>query len=281
MKVSNILIAASVCLITTVSAETTTTTGKPGKKKPAVAQKNNDTITTKSGLRYVITKKNPTGTQAKKGDKIEAHYTGTLTNGKKFDSSRDRNQTFGFVIGNQEVIAGWDEGFAYLKEGETATFIIPDSLGYGARDMGDIPPHSTLIFDVELVKIVKPYPYEPFSGKGKDTITLASGLKYIVIEPGDPAVKATTGQMASVHYAGYLMDGTMFDNSFQRLETISVEVGGGGVILGWQAMLPLMCKGMKVRVIIPAAMAYGAKGYPGVIPPNATLIFDMILMELK
>lgn len=281
MKINTILTFASICIVSALSAQTSTSGKKPVKSQPVAVAKTNDTVTTKSGLRYVITKSNPSGAKAEKGNKVEAHYTGTLTNGKKFDSSRDRNQTFGFVIGNQEVIAGWDEGFAYLREGETATFIIPDSLGYGAADMGDIPPHSTLIFDVELVKIIKPYPYEPFSGKGKDTITLSNGLKYIIIEPGDPAAKAKAGQKASVHYAGYLMDGTMFDNSFQRLETISVDVVGGGVILGWQAVLPLMSKGMKIRVIIPPAMGYGPKGYPGVIPPNATLIFDMILMDLQ
>jgi peptidylprolyl isomerase len=253
------------------------------KAKPNIAQAStqNDTVTCKSGLRYVITQKNPKGIKAAKGDRVEAHYTGTLLNGKKFDSSRERNQTFSFTLGKGEVIAGWDEGFGILKKGEKATLIIPASLGYGSQDMGDIPPNSTLIFDVELVNVQKPIIYKPFSGKGKDTVRLKSGLKYIVIDKGNPKMKAQLSQTASVYYAGYLMDGTMFDGNFDRFEPINVPVTGAGMIKGWQEILPRMNKGMKVRVIIPPALAYGAQGYPGVIPENATIIFDMFLSDLK
>jgi len=252
--------------------------GSAAKSKTAAGK---DTITTKSGLRYVITKRNPKGLKAAKGDKVEAHYTGTLTNGKKFDSSRDRNETFSFTLGQGQVIAGWDEGFSYLRQGEKATLIIPPAIGYGAQDMGDIPPNSTLIFDVELVKVNKPVAYKPYSGKGKDTVKLKSGLKYIVIHPGSPAMKAKPGQTASIFYAGYFLDGKKFDGNFGGFEAFKLPVIGAGVIKGWQEMLPLMNKGMKVRAIIPPHLAYGEKGYPGVIPPNATLIFDMFLQDLK
>ena len=257
---------------------------KPNAKSKAysaqVASKN-DTITCKSGLRYVITQKNPKGVKAAKGDRVEAHYTGTLLNGKKFDSSRDRNQTFSFTLGQGEVIAGWDEGFGILRKGEKATLIIPASLGYGAADMGDIPPNSTLIFEVELVNVQKPLVYKPYSGAGKDTVKLSSGLMYIVIDKGNPKMKAQLNQTASVYYAGYLMDGTKFDGNFDRFEPITVPVTGAGMIKGWQEILPRMNKGMKVRVIIPPALAYGAQGYPGVIPANATIVFDMFLSDLK
>jgi peptidylprolyl isomerase len=241
----------------------------------------NDTVTTKTGLRYVITKKNPKGIAPAAGDQIEAHYTGTLTNGKKFDSSKDRNQTFSFILGAQQVIPGWDEGFSYLKTGESATLIIPSELGYGAQDMGDIPPNSTLIFEVELVSVKKPIAYTAFSGKGKDTVKLKSGLKYIIINAGDKTNKAKEGQTASIYYAGYLTTGEKFDGNFGTFEPFKLPVVGASVIGGWREILPLMNKGMKVRVIIPAYLAYGEKGYPGVIPPNATLIFDMYLEDLQ
>ena len=144
-----------------------------------------------------------------------------------------------------------------------------------------ILPNSTLIFDVELVNVQKPIAYKPFSGKGKDTVKLSSGLKYIVIDKGNPKLKAQLNQTASIYYAGYLMDGTKFDGNFDRFEPINVPVTGAGMIKGWQEMLPRMNKGMKVRVIIPPALAYGAQGYPGVIPENATIIFDMFLSDLK
>jgi FKBP-type peptidyl-prolyl cis-trans isomerase len=262
------LLALSFCLSQTAEA----------KKTPKV--KPNDTVTTASGLRYVITQRNPTGELASKGNRVTAHYTGTLVNGKKFDSSKDRNQPFSFVLGVGQVIKGWDEGFSVLRKGEKATLIIPSTLGYGEQDMGDIPPHSTLIFEVEMLEILKPMQYIPFSGFGKDTVTTPSGLKYIVIDKGIDSVQAKAGQNAAVYYTGYFTNGDKFDGNFDQFEPIVLPVVGAGVIKGWQEMLPLMHLGMKVRVIIPGYLAYGERGYPGVIEPNATLIFDMFLSDL-
>lgn len=250
-----------------------------GQPKKAAAAVMNDTITTKSGLRYVITKKNPKGAKAAKGDRVEAHYTGTLTDGKKFDSSRDGGAPFGFTLGQGEVIAGWDEGFGYLREGERATLIIPPGLGYGGQDMGSIPPNSTLIFDVEVFHVHKKH--IPFSGKGKDTVTLKTGLRYIVIAKGDAGKKVKAGDTASIYYAGYLVNGNKFDGNFEGCSPLVMPVSEARIIEGWKQMLPLMNRGMKVRVIIPAYLGYGQKGYPGVIPPNATLIFDMYLADLN
>ncbi len=110
-------------------------------------------MVTTSGLEYEDTVEGA-GASPTKGQTAVVHYVGTLTNGKKFDSSRDRGQPFSFRVGVGEVIQGWDEGVASMKVGGIRKMTIPSALGYGARGAGGvIPPHATLIFEVELIEI--------------------------------------------------------------------------------------------------------------------------------
>lgn len=108
---------------------------------------------TASGLYYVVEKEGA-GVKAESGKNVSVHYTGTLADGKKFDSSYDRNQPISFVLGQGQVIKGWDEGIALMKVGSKLKLIIPSSLGYGANGAGGvIPPNATLIFETELVDV--------------------------------------------------------------------------------------------------------------------------------
>jgi FKBP-type peptidyl-prolyl cis-trans isomerase len=110
-------------------------------------------ITTKSGLAYVDLKIG-TGKEAKPGDTVTVHYTGRLKDGTKFDSSVERDEPFPFQLGAGNVIKGWDEGVAGMKEGGKRKLRIPPELGYGAGGRGKvIPPNAVLIFDVELLKV--------------------------------------------------------------------------------------------------------------------------------
>jgi FKBP-type peptidyl-prolyl cis-trans isomerase FkpA len=95
------------------------------------------------------------GVTAAAGHTVSVHYTGWLTNGNKFDSSKDRNDPFEFALGARQVIAGWDEGVQGMKVGGTRKLTIPPGLGYGARGAGGvIPPNATLVFEVELLEIL-------------------------------------------------------------------------------------------------------------------------------
>jgi FKBP-type peptidyl-prolyl cis-trans isomerase len=116
--------------------------------------KTTDTITTESGLKYLVVKKSNNPTKAEKGMMVDVHYTGFLTDGKVFDSSIERGNPISFELGTGSVIKGWDEGIALMNIGDKYRLIIPADLGYGANGAGsDIPPHATLLFDVELVNV--------------------------------------------------------------------------------------------------------------------------------
>ena len=116
-------------------------------------KKNNIIVKPTADGLYYIEKAKGTGPQAVPGKKVKVHYTGTLLDGKKFDSSRDRKEPYEFTLGSGQVIRGWDEGIAMMKQGGKATLIVPSSLGYGDRTSGPITPFSTLVFEVELLEV--------------------------------------------------------------------------------------------------------------------------------
>lgn len=146
MKViSSLLLLAMTALVAgQVSGPAVSAQEKKSKKK---------VVTTKSGLKYIDLKVGK-GAKAKKGDTVVVHYTGWLKNGKKFDSSKDRNRPFSFPLGAGRVIKGWDEGVQGMKVGGVRKLIIPSKLAYGERGAGGvIPPNAELTFEVQLLKI--------------------------------------------------------------------------------------------------------------------------------
>lgn len=207
------------------------------------------------------------GTEVMQNDRVTVHYTGWLTDGTKFDSSVDRGTPFEFVVGAHMVIRGWDEGLLGMKVGGKRKLTIPSEMGYGERGAGDvIPPNATLVFEIQLLDVQK----VPEPGQ----------LQIVEVQVGTGA-EAQNGKSVSVHYTGALEDGTVFDSSYDRGEPIEFPLGAGMVIQGWEQGLLGMKEGGKRQLRIPYNLGYGSRGYPGVIPAYATLIFEVELVAVK
>ena len=139
----------ALCLFSICTSEAAAQTRRRTPRSPSAA------ITTPSGLTYLITKKGM-GRLLKAGDTVVLNYTGTLTNGLKFDSSYDHNEPLSFKLGAGRVIKGWDEGVGKLRVGDHAILVIPGKLAYGPKGIANvIPPDATLIFMVEVLDVNK------------------------------------------------------------------------------------------------------------------------------
>lgn len=352
--------------------------------------------TTASGLQYGVLTAGREEPPPAANDVVIVHYTGWLTNGTRFDSSRDRDEPFRTPLDG--VIAGWIEGLQLMAPGARYKFVIPPALGYGDRVVSSIPANSTLVFDVELLEVIRMPRFRPadqdkqqtresglkyevvkkgtgpacspgdgvsfrfalFSVDGelkvcteqnnqrlsgtRDTLafpflqelmdlmqvgdvfrvevpaelcqkdrpiaglppgattvweiellgstgvpkfqasdpknlkTTDSGLQYEVIKEGTGKRPTATSRVLA-HYTGWFTDGKVFDSSYRR--GLPSEFGLDQVIKGWTEGLQLMQEGAEYQFVIPSELAYGSEGRGEAIPPNATLVFRVVLLEVK
>jgi len=252
----------------------------PGSPESPIEVAESDYTETDAGLKYYALHEGE-GDESEEGQVVSIHYTGWLEDGTKFDSSLDRAQPFSFQLGEGQFIPGIDEGIVSMKVGEQRQFVIPPELAFGEAGLpGFIPPDTTLVVEVELLDIMPGAPAAPTEVDEDDYTTTESGLKYYDFEEGTGDTPET-GQQVVVHYTGWLEDGTKFDSSLDRGTPFPFTLGVGQVIPGWDEGVATMKVGGKRQLVIPADLAYGDDGAGGTIPPGATLIFEIELLEIN
>ena len=249
------LVASLVCLSLPLAA----------RQEPPAA-KDAEAVTTASGLKYTVLKAGD-GAKAKVGDVVRMHYTGWLTDGKKFDSSHDRGEPLFVEVGRGKVIKGWDEAIQLMSKGQKMKLTLPPEIAYGDKGFaGAIPPKATLVFEVELVDFA--WSFQPLAAEGRKTT--ASGLAYQVLRPGSGATPQSA-EFVSVRYAAWKPSGDLVrwsENEQQMRRTppsipVNVRVSSAESPF-FQEALALTPLGGATRLEASASQCFPARLPPGV-----------------
>ncbi|KAK8588461.1 hypothetical protein V6N13_087384 [Hibiscus sabdariffa] len=226
----------------------------------------------KQGLKKKLVKEGEGYENPESGDEVEVHYTGTLLDGTKFDSSRDRGTPFKFTLGQGQVIKGWDEGIKTMKKGENAILTIPPELAYGeSGSPPTIPPNATLKFDVELL-----------SWTSVKDICKDGGLFKKILTEGEKWENPKDLDEVLVNYEAKLEDGTVVAKADGKEFTVK----DGHFCPALAKAVKTMKKGEKVLLTVKPQYGFGEKGKPaagaeGAVPPNATLQITLELISWK
>jgi FKBP-type peptidyl-prolyl cis-trans isomerase len=242
------------------------------------------TQTTESGLKYIRLSEGTPNTKVADGTTIFVTYDGTLLSDTRFDQNTDT--TFSFVLGRGSVIAGWDEGLKLMNQGETATFVIPNTLAYGTTGSGQlIPAYAPLAFTLTLIKSEKQrlYEYIAANGLSGDTTSTASGLLYAIEQVGTGTQNPLATSTVQIKYtAGYIDS----QGALQIFEIITNAVNltldntnddrrNTGLVEG----LRLMKVGDKRTLLMPSSLGFGASG-KGAVPRRVPLVYSVELVGI-
>ena len=272
-----------------------------------IAQKAITVAANPSGI-YFIEKKKGTGKSPVKDDYVSAHFIVSRLTGEQIFSTYEQNEPVDFQFGSRFENLGFQEAVAMMRVGGTAQALVPSSMAFGAQGAGDIiAPFTPLFYDLELVNVMSKGEWDKkqavkaaqkqaddarlekeearllqkyLKESGITTPALPSGLIYIERQKGT-GPKADAGMRVQVHYTGKLLDGSIFDSSYDVGQPYEFVLGRKGVIAGWEEGIALMNEGGKATLVIPSKLAYKDRGAGGGrIPPFASLVFDVELVKV-
>lgn len=231
---------------------------------------------TPSGLEYIIIKKG-TGEKTKKGDRIYINFTTRINPDSVFDSNLSSGKPYTFILGQEEVLKGWEEGISLLSVGDSAHFRIPPTLAYGEKKIGSIPANTTLLLAVKVVKTEQAF----YNLIGKDSLTFPNGLKKILISTSKGEM-ATPYNEVTMQFTGYVVNKKGYKRVFQSSLTNSTlaifQLGTGRMVKGLDEGIQTMRIGEKATFIVPPNLGFG-KEDSGIIPGNSTVYFDIELLN--
>ncbi|MER0440158.1 FKBP-type peptidyl-prolyl cis-trans isomerase [Emticicia sp. W12TSBA100-4] len=243
-----------------------------------ISSKNLQMLGTTSGMKYSIDKTS-LGRIAAIGDEVTFHYSLSLLNGPKVDSSsRLKNEPAKITLGASNIIAGFLEALSLLKEGERGTFLMPSILGFGTQSSATVPSNSVLKLDLEIIKLrSEDQVIDDYVAATKLTLTekTSTGLRFLRTLEAPNGTQLKAGLTTSVKYTGYLAStGKQFDTG-----QISVSLGSGSVVKGFEEGLLKMKVGEKATIVFPSSLGYGTTGSGTAIPPYSPLIFNVEIVS--
>jgi peptidylprolyl isomerase len=241
------------------------------------SQKKTDVLKkTTSGIEYKILTKG-IGKKCKKGFRVFINYTTKIKPDTIFDSNLNLGKPFSFILGQEEVLKGWDEGLLLLSVGDSAEFKIPPMLAYGEKKKGSIPANTTLQFNVKVVKLEQAF----YDLQKKDTILFKSGLKKIIGSVGK-GQKVKVFNNVTIGFTGYFVNSQgyklIFQSSHANSSFATFQLGIGRMVQGLDEGIATMNVGEKSTFIIKPELGFG-KEKNGMIPANTTLYFDVELLS--
>jgi FKBP-type peptidyl-prolyl cis-trans isomerase len=258
--------------------------------KTYITTKNVTNVTeTASGLNYKFITQNATGAKPVIGEELTIHYKlFRITDGFVIDSSdrtKGKEAPISFAYTGKTVLSGMEEAFAFMKKGERILLLMPNTLAYGPQTSSIIPAYSAIGVDMEIVNIKnEDQQISDYITKKKASVadsvlkkytfeTTASGVRIIKTLTNTKAM-VVNGATVKVKYAGKLLNDTQFDAG-----TLSIVLGSGSTIKGFEEGISKMRLGEKATIVFPSAIGYGTNGSGSTIPPYAPLVFDIEIVE--